>query len=614
MTIRSCFDSLRPSLFALLLLGLLAGAGPLCAATPDVRILIDVSGSMRQTDPQNLRVPALRLVNELLPAGTEAGIWLFAEKVEVLAPPGRIDNKWKTRTRARLDRIHSRGLFTDIEQAINTATAGWGKPDETRERHLILLTDGLVDVSKEADKSVASRARILGEQMERLKAANIKVHGIALSDQVDTQLLRLLAKETGGWMESAKNADELQRIFLRMLEQTAAPTTVPLEDNRFEIDDQVSEFTLLAFREEGQTEPTKLVAPGGETVSATRVPEGGIWRAESGYDLVTLTNPKPGRWRLKGISDRDNRVVVVTAMGIGLGPLANSLRAGDTPRIETWLTDHQQPLTRRELLELLTAKAALTSDEPAPPTEKTEATHHTAEATPHGDSEVAKPDIPPPASTSPPPGDLPLILAPDSERYAGNLETQTLAPGIYQLQVTIDGGTFKRQTTKRFKIAGPPVTIRYDQEPPTDTAPTASLILTLSTEPDLIDPKTLFGYLLVEGPEGYKTVIDLPAMTDTPPVLRLPVAKPGEYRIKGRMTARTLTGESIGFEPAPGQVVFDFVAPQAEPEPAPASTGFSWIALGLYLLGGNAILALLLGPTWWLLKRPATKQAQAKQT
>ena len=193
LMLHPCSASLRRAFCALLLLGLLAIAGPLCAATPDVRILIDVSGSMRQTDPQNLRVPALRLVNELLPAGAEAGNWLFAEKIEVLTPPGKVDEKWKTRTRARLDRIHSRGLFTDIEQAIATATAGWDKADETRERHLILLTDGLVDVSKEADKSVASRARIVGEQMERLKAANVKVHGIALSDQVDTQLMRLLA-------------------------------------------------------------------------------------------------------------------------------------------------------------------------------------------------------------------------------------------------------------------------------------------------------------------------------------------------------------------------------------------------------------------------------------
>ena len=34
---------------------------------PDVRLLIDVSGSMRESDPNNLRQPALDLMLRLLP-------------------------------------------------------------------------------------------------------------------------------------------------------------------------------------------------------------------------------------------------------------------------------------------------------------------------------------------------------------------------------------------------------------------------------------------------------------------------------------------------------------------------------------------------------------------
>ncbi|RLA17269.1 MAG: hypothetical protein DRQ56_09430, partial [Gammaproteobacteria bacterium] len=33
----------------------------------DVRVLIDVSGSMKQNDPRNLRIPALKLLVNLLP-------------------------------------------------------------------------------------------------------------------------------------------------------------------------------------------------------------------------------------------------------------------------------------------------------------------------------------------------------------------------------------------------------------------------------------------------------------------------------------------------------------------------------------------------------------------
>ncbi|MEQ8661285.1 MAG: hypothetical protein RLW62_10740, partial [Gammaproteobacteria bacterium] len=66
---------------------LLALHAPGLLAAADVRILVDVSGSMKQNDPRNLRVPALRLVSELLPAGTTAGVWLFAEQASVLVAP-----------------------------------------------------------------------------------------------------------------------------------------------------------------------------------------------------------------------------------------------------------------------------------------------------------------------------------------------------------------------------------------------------------------------------------------------------------------------------------------------------------------------------------------------
>lgn len=43
----------------------------------DIRVLIDVSGSMRQNDPQNLRRPALRMLVGLVQPGTHAGVWTF---------------------------------------------------------------------------------------------------------------------------------------------------------------------------------------------------------------------------------------------------------------------------------------------------------------------------------------------------------------------------------------------------------------------------------------------------------------------------------------------------------------------------------------------------------
>ena len=588
---------------ALVLLGLIAVQAPL-AAPPDVRLLIDVSGSMRQNDPRNLRAPALQLVNELMPAGSIAGVWLFAEQTEVLIPPGPVDAAWKKRLGGRLGRIHSRGLFTDIERAVRTATEDWSQAPPEGERHLILFTDGLVDVSKDAAESAASRERLLSEQLEALKSMGAKVHAIGLSNEIDEPLMRLLATQTDGWLEIAQDAETLQRLFLRMLEQSAPPPTVPIQGNRFEIDDQVREFTVLAFRPEGGQ--TQLAAPDGERIRADQLVPGVKWRAETGYDLVTLTNPKPGQWRIRGVEDPDNRVVIVTDLGIEATPLPNTVGLGETPRLESWLTDHGQPLTRTELLQVLGSKVVVTPE--------------SATAAAPGQVQGAAPAPPlaveegmaPPAveeGQSPPPATVPsgqsMTFDQSSNRFSTQLQTQTLAPGVYRLDFIIDGGTFQRQLTKRLKIKGAPLSIAYDRQLPSATEPLAALLVRLTAEPDLVDPASLFGYLLARGPDDWTEVVEIPKGKRFPLTVKIPVQHPGEYRISSHFMGRTLTGEAIEIQPEPGVLNLDFAVeapPPAAEQPA-AGDAISWAWLSVYLLGGNVLLGALLALTWWLMTR-----------
>jgi uncharacterized protein with von Willebrand factor type A (vWA) domain len=130
----------------------------------DVRIFIDVSGSMQQNDINNLRVPALELLINLLANGTQAGVWLFAEQTYPLVPLATVNSQWKKTALTKINHIHSRGLLTDIETALHVATVGWEKPASSVQRVLILLTDGVVDVSaRNFMQSAESRERILSE-------------------------------------------------------------------------------------------------------------------------------------------------------------------------------------------------------------------------------------------------------------------------------------------------------------------------------------------------------------------------------------------------------------------------------------------------------------------
>jgi hypothetical protein len=339
-----------PLLFLFLSLSLPAwAAGPQHA---DVRVLIDISGSMRQNDPNNLRRPALRMLAGLMQPGTRAGVWTFARWVNNLVPVSEVDGAWKQRVAQLSEQIGSPGQFTNVEEVLERAAADWSGEPTTHARHLLLLTDGMVDVSRENGANAASRARILAELLPRLRDAGVRVHTVALSAQADHELMRRLAGETGGHYQQVARADELQRIFLRMFETVATPDAVPLEGNRFVVDSSISEATVLVFSRAGSP-PVVLRSPGGAEYSDSDLPAGVAWHRDQGYDLITIAAPEKGEWTLQADVDPDNRVMVVTDLKLQVSELPAYLAVGEPLRIEAHLSNRGELVDRQAFLRLL---------------------------------------------------------------------------------------------------------------------------------------------------------------------------------------------------------------------------------------------------------------------
>ena len=133
----------------------------------DVRVIIDVSGSMKKNDPNNLRSPALRLVLGLLPEGAKSGVWTFGKYVNMLVPYRDVTAAWKFDAEKQSNKIHSYGLFTNIELALDKATVNEKGSDPRFRRSVILLSDGLVDISKNPKLNQQSRQRILDKLIPR---------------------------------------------------------------------------------------------------------------------------------------------------------------------------------------------------------------------------------------------------------------------------------------------------------------------------------------------------------------------------------------------------------------------------------------------------------------
>jgi len=337
---------------------------PAMAATPaksDVRVLIDISGSMRKNDPQNLRRPAMRMLAGLLQPGTRAGVWTFARWVNNLVPVAEVDAGWKKRTQSLSKQISSPGQFTNIEEVLDQASRDWKGEPVTHARHLVLLTDGMVDVSKRPGDNAQSRARIVDRLLPRLKKAGVRVHTIALSERADHQLMQQLAGETGGHYQQVAQADELQRVFLRMFETVGKPDAVPLEDNRFVVDASIDEATILLFSK-ADSPPPVLISPTGEEYADSDLPAGVAWYRDKGYDLITVSSPAKGEWRLRADVDPDNRVLIVTDLKLRTSEVPAHISVGEPARIEASLDNRGKLVTRQAFLRLLEVRAEAEAD------------------------------------------------------------------------------------------------------------------------------------------------------------------------------------------------------------------------------------------------------------
>lgn len=323
--------------------------GPSQAAEPettDIRILVDISGSMKQTDPNNLRIPAVNLLTELIPEGAQAGIWTFGQYVNRLLPPTRVDSQWRGLAQARAQQINSAGLFTNLTEVLDNAANDLN--NSFNEKNIIVLTDGYIDMPD--GRNDMHKQRLLNEVLPKYIAAGAKIHTLALSDDVDKELLRKISTQTHGLYLEAHSSDDLMRVFLKAFDRAVPSEQVPLNDNRFSIDGSVTEFTALIFRSSAGN--TKLISPSGQVYDSARSKQDKQlrWHHDMGFELITIAGPEPGQWQVDAQQDPDNRIQVLSDLKLKVEGIPTTIYAGDPIEMRAMLTDHGQTVKAAEIL------------------------------------------------------------------------------------------------------------------------------------------------------------------------------------------------------------------------------------------------------------------------
>ncbi|WP_425494283.1 vWA domain-containing protein [Natronoglomus mannanivorans] len=190
----------------------------------DVTFVLDRSGSMDDScylpvfdecligssgnDPDGLRVDAAKnfigQMNESI--GDRAGVVEFDHAAEELHPLDGNFAAVNESVEANAD--GATNISAGIDLALDEQEY---RDEENAERVIVLLSDGENDAGGSPPKETLDDMTL--DQAERAAENNITIHTIGLGDEIDEDLLPVVADLTGGQYHHVDNADGLEEIF-----------------------------------------------------------------------------------------------------------------------------------------------------------------------------------------------------------------------------------------------------------------------------------------------------------------------------------------------------------------------------------------------------------------
>ncbi len=489
----------------LLLSVLVFSLAPFAQANTQFRIIVDASGSMLISDPDKLTPEALRLISQLAPEEKATlGVWLFGEAPRVLFPEDTVNAATKIKLVNFLRNYTTEDVQTDLEAIIRMLldTPDTGDLPAGFNRHWILVTDGMVDISLDEAVNEASRERILNELTAQLVEQGIHLHTISIAGNTDKELLQSIALKTSATHTEVAFPDDLLDTFDRIFTQASPTEELPISGNQFSVDEAIEELTLLMFHEE--TRQPRILMPSGDTLPLQSNDKVAL-SASDHYTLITIQDPEQGMWSLRDVDLDRSSVRVITNLSARMSVLSPIVFEGEPIRSVANLFEQKNKITDNAILDLVTIKQTLIHN--------------------NGDSRNTLFS-----------GDMVRFQDQFEQDYDGISES-----GSYELISVVDGKTFSRQLVQQFTVhpaidfTGVPEgreTIRFSAKP-------VNLKLNLFAS----DITLLFSY-----PDGTSESVLMPLIGQGYWEKTLPVEAGRYAKVKARLIGVTQSGRRFEYE------------------------------------------------------------------
>ncbi|MCW9004754.1 MAG: VWA domain-containing protein [Gammaproteobacteria bacterium] len=327
----------------------------------DAVVIMDSSGSMKKTDPRELRKPAAKLFITLLESEDSLSVVSFSDNAYPVTFLTQLNTEINTNKALKAtERISSKGVYTNIYAAIKKGLELLR--DSHNNQHdpiLILMSDGKMDVGNN-DKSAELQQKIFTELLPEIKKHHIKIYSIAFTTDSDQTLLQEIADATDGRYALAASDDALHKVFAKLFEQSKEPNMLPLTENQFVADKSIREITIIANKKDDKSQ-IFLETPAGERINSTTQNKNIKWFISQSFDMITLIKPEEGTWKIL-FSDNDNKAYIVADIKLRSQFKYNPEQNGDA-MIETWLIKDDKTINNDELLRTLELKLEIENPE-----------------------------------------------------------------------------------------------------------------------------------------------------------------------------------------------------------------------------------------------------------
>jgi len=384
----------------------------------DVMLLMDVSGSMKRTDPHGYQKLAAKLFVSLLKVEDRIGIISFGDSAQVLLSLTPEPRKNRDKIFQAIQKINPHAQFTDLHAAIQLGLKEMGK-SKRENRILILLSDGKMDLgSREKEKKAMNELSQIYPEFSKEK---IKIFSIAFTELSDAQFMEDVARKTGGFFRFAKKAQDLPAIFGSLFEKMKSPELTPLADNHFMIDGSVKEAIVMVSKEPGTT--IEMTDPGKKKYSADQPGPNMQWLATEIFDVVTIPNPMAGSWKLSLSGTEGNRIFILTNLKLQCSFARSFVEKGEKITLEAFLEKDGGLVKEKEILSRVSFSA-----EAVLPDKKNQKIALTEKG--EGKDPQKKIGI-----------------------YTGELVADQV--GEYSLRVLAESKVFKREKNIQFRVQGP---------------------------------------------------------------------------------------------------------------------------------------------------------------